>query len=189
MKSMLFILEDYSMKVYLEALSEQDFTTIIEWINQKDEDFIVQWAGLTYSYPLTIEQLKAHYSKGINTIESDVFIYRIKEAKQFVGTIQLCRFNKDLEEAVIGRFLIGETQNRGRGIGSKALKEIVKIGFEQFRLKAINLNVFDFNISAIRCYENIGFEKMNRKENVYQDKAGRTWNNIEMKLIKDNFVG
>lgn len=64
------------MEVYLEALSEQDFTTIIEWINQKDEDFIVQWAGLTYSYPLTIEQLKAHYSKGINTIESDVFIYR-----------------------------------------------------------------------------------------------------------------
>lgn len=177
------------MKVYLEALSEQDFTTIIEWINQKDEDFIVQWAGLTYTYPLTIEQLKAHYSKGINTIESDVFIYRIKEAEKFVGIIQLCRFNKELEEAVIGRFLIGEMQNRGRGIGSKALKEIVKIGFGQFRLKAINLNVFDFNVSAIRCYENIGFEKMNRMENVYQDKAGRTWNNIEMKLIKDNFVG
>lgn len=56
---MLFVLEVGSVKIYLETLSEQDFITIIEWVNQQDEDFIVQWAGLTYTYPLTIEQMKA----------------------------------------------------------------------------------------------------------------------------------
>lgn len=76
--------------------------------------------------------------------------------------------------------------NRGRGIGRIALREIVKIGFKVFGLKAINLNVFDFNESAIRCYESIGFVKMNQIENVYQDKAGRKWNNVVMRLIKDN---
>ncbi|WP_165593406.1 GNAT family N-acetyltransferase [Paenibacillus solani] len=86
---------------------------------------------------------------------------------------------------MIGRFLIGETQNQGRGIGRKALKEIVEIGFKQFGLKAINLNVFDINESAIRCYESIGFKKMNHMENVYQDKTGRQWNNIEMRLVKE----
>lgn len=50
------------MMIKLDLLSESDFPQIVEWINWYPKDFIVQWASTTYTYPLTIEQMKAHYS-------------------------------------------------------------------------------------------------------------------------------
>ncbi|CAM4363531.1 hypothetical protein PAAL109150_22650 [Paenibacillus alkaliterrae] len=58
-----------------------------------------------------------HYIKGINSLESDVFIYKIMKQDNFIGTVQLCRFNTESKEAFIGRFLIGEDLNRERGVG------------------------------------------------------------------------
>lgn len=65
------------MATRLEVLEEQDFLQIVEWVNQYGEDFLIQWAGLTYRYPLTLDQMKSHYITGINSFDSDVFIYRI----------------------------------------------------------------------------------------------------------------
>jgi len=178
-----------SMKVKLEMLNESDFPQIIRWVNQYPENFMIQWAGQTYKYPLTLEQMKEHYRHGINSIESDVFIYRIMNDKKFIGTIQLCRFNFEQKEAVVGRFLIGDEVNRGKGIGRAALDEIVRIGFNDFKLIKIRLNVFDINMQAINCYKSIGFRENQYLEKVYQDRTGEWWNNIEMKLMKEQWLG
>jgi len=172
------------MEIKLIALEESDFSRIIDWVNSHSEDFIVQWAGLTYQYPLTLEQMKTHYSRGINSYESDVFIFKIMLNDVFIGTVQLCRFNQELKEAVVGRFLI-EDANRGQGIGKKTLLELVRMGFRDFGLSRIKLNVFDFNKQAIACYESIGFSKTLYREKIYQDQSGLWWDNIEMTLTKE----
>lgn len=174
------------MRIRLEQLEEKDFPQIVEWINQHDGDFLVQWAGLTYHYPLTAEQMIRHYEKGINSLASDVFIYRImdNETNRFIGTIQLCRFNRERNDAVIGRFLIGSQMDRGKGNGKAALTEMVRIGFDEFGLRSIRLNVFDCNSRAIRCYESVGFIKGQIQDHVYTSADGRSWSNVEMTLEK-----
>jgi len=174
--------------IKLELLSETDFPQIVSWVNQYSRDFMVQWSGKTYEYPLTVDQMKAHYSRGINSIESDVFIYKIMDDGRFVGSVQLCRFNWETREAVVGRFLIGEETNRGRGIGKKALNELVRIGFHQFGLETIKLNVYEFNRQAIKCYESVGFRKSLYREKMYQDSNGVWWNNFEMTLRKEDWL-
>jgi len=180
--------EGGSMKIRLDTLHETDFAQIVKWVNQYPKDFIVQWAGLTYEYPLTIEQMKAHYAKGINSVESDVFLYKIMDEDRFVGSVQLCRFDWERKEAVVGRFLIGDEANRGQGIGKAALREVVKIGFQEFGLETLKLNVYLFNQPAIRCYESAGFRKNLIREKVYQDSNGNWWNNMEMVLGKKDWL-
>jgi hypothetical protein len=38
------------MEIGIELMNESDFDKIVRWINTNNEDFIVQWAGLTYIY-------------------------------------------------------------------------------------------------------------------------------------------
>ncbi|MDQ0194581.1 GNAT family N-acetyltransferase [Paenibacillus wynnii] len=175
------------MKIELKPLTEADFSLIVEWVNAHDEDFIYQWAGNTYSYPLTVKQIEDHYSKGINAIDAGVFIYKIIDTstQETIGSVQLCRMDLIKSEAVVGRFLIKSEQYRGIGIGTTVLKELVRIGFEEFSLKRIKLNVFHINTQAIRCYEKVGFIKGQIHQNVYQSLTGESWNGIEMTLEKE----
>jgi len=176
------------MEVGIELLNESDFDTIVKWINANDEDFIVQWAGLTYTYPLTLQQIKNHYHKGINSFEADVFIYKVieKTRNEMVGSLHLCRFDRIKKEAIIGRFIIGEERYRGQGLGTIALNNVIKAGFEEFALKKIKLNVFDINKAAVRCYEQVGFQKGDITKDVYKSSSSVMWNNYEMTLNKDD---
>ena len=39
------------------------------------------------------------------------------------------------------------------------MMEILKIAFDELQLHRVSLGVFDFNHSAIACYEKVGFVK------------------------------
>lgn len=172
------------MKITLEPLLEEDYPLVVEWINAHDKDFIFQWAGNVYSYPLTEKQMKEHYCNGINSMESGVFIYKIleKDTQDTIGTIQLGRIDMSKHEGYIGRFLMKNEDYRGKGIGTAVLNELVRIGFEQFNLKVLKLYVFHLNTQAIRCYKKVGFIQGEIQENVYQSLRGDYWNRIEMVL-------
>lgn len=175
------------MDINLDISNESDFDTIVSWINNHDKDFMVQWAGLTYTFPLSVEQMKSHYHRGINSLDSDVFIYKITEttSNKMIGSLQFCRFDSIKKEVVIGRFIIGDSNHRGSGIGTIALKKAIQIGFMQFDLQKIRLNVYDINNAAIRCYERAGFKKGKITENVYTSSQGVQWSNWEMILDKE----
>lgn len=177
------------MKIELELLQQSEFPLVVEWINTHDQDFIYQWAGSTYRYPLTVEQMKAQYSQGINSIEAGVFIYKIVDSidHEPMGTVQLGRIDFESGEAVVGRFVINSENRRGKGIGTEVLQELVRIGFEELSLSRIKLNVFDINARAIRCYEKVGFKQGTITENVYQSFKGEFWNAIEMTLDRDQW--
>jgi len=177
------------MKIVLKTLKKSEFPQIVEWINAHDEDFIVQWAGNTYQFPLTVEQMEKHYSRGINSLDSDVFIYKIilEDTEEVIGTVQLCKFDSNNKEAVMGRFLLKDERYRGQGIGKAVVHKLVSLGFEEFQLDRIRLNVYDINERAIRCYESVGFRRMGLSEKVYKSAKGDYWGNIEMVLNKNSW--
>lgn len=168
----------------LELLEEKDYSTIIDFNKGKDADFLYQWAGPGYDFPISEEQIADRIAKGVNGVDSDTYIFKIlsKSTNEMIGTIELFKINKEKKTAIIGRFLIKE-DSRGKGIGEIALKLLVNKGFEEFALNEIYLYVFDFNISAIKCYEKVGFVKSGFSENVRQ-VGEKTWGKFEMRIDK-----
>ncbi len=63
------------------------------------------------------------------------------------------------------------------------MEEVLIVAFEQLDLHSVSLGVFDFNTSAIVCYERVGFVK----ERLLRDarKIGdEYWNLWEMSILK-----
>lgn len=49
--------------------------------------------------------------------------------------------------------LVGDTKMRGRSIGKHMMKAVLQVAFEELKLHRVTLGVYDFNTSAISCYE------------------------------------
>lgn len=105
------------------------------------------------------------------------------DTNEIIGTIELRETDKDNRIGRVCRFLIGEEDFRGKGIGKRVLKEILKIGFLDLNFKNVTLRVFDFNSGAIKCYENSGLVKVGFSENARKASTGY-WNLYEMSISR-----
>ena len=174
--------------IRLEYITRDDFIKVLDWNKNTMPEFLLQWAGPMFEYPLTEEQLDTYFSRGVNEQDSDTFVYKIVETEnnQCVGMIELGEIDIRNKSGRVGRFLIGEQDFRGRGTGQLVLKTIIGIGFEKLGLHRISLGVFDFNQLAIRCYEKVGFVK----EGLLRDsrKVGNSyWSLYEMSILEEEW--
>ena len=95
----------------------------------------------------------------INEHQSDyTFSMITRDTEEFIGN---CGFN-ELEEnfGIIGIFLNPRFQNIG--LGTEAITELIRIGFEELNLDEIRLVVYSHNERAIRCYQRLGFREYRR---------------------------
>lgn len=171
--------------IKLDLLEKEDFKKIIEWNVDKSADYLLQWAGPMYNYPLTLVQLENYFFNEVKKKNSNIFVYRIQliHSGVIIGTIELRQIDEENKTGRVCRFLIGEENVRGKGIGAEVLKEILRIGFEDLKFEKITLGVFDFNQSAIKCYENVGFTKVKLIKNARESSNGY-WNLYEMAISK-----
>lgn len=175
--------------INLDLLEKKNFKKIIKWNVNKSADDLLQWAGPVYNYPLTLAQVEYYFLNEVKKDNSNIFVYQIRliNTDQIIGTVELREISKNNKVGKICRLLIGENYNRGKGIGTEVLKEVLRIGFEDMRFQKITLGVFDFNHSAIKCYENIGFTKEKFLENVRKSSTGY-WNLYEMEISKTKWL-
>jgi RimJ/RimL family protein N-acetyltransferase len=171
--------------VRLECLEKEDLTKIVEWNANKSSDYLLQWAGPLYSYPITHKKVEDYFYNYVEKGDSNIFVYKIRlcNTDDFIGTIELREIDKDNRIGRVCRFLIGEDRFRGKGIGAQVLQEILKIGFIDLKFENITLGVFDFNNGAIKCYENAGFVKEKFLKNIRESSTGY-WNSYEMSISK-----
>ena len=174
--------------IKLEIIEKEDLKKLIEWNLSKSADYLLQWAGTAYNYPLTIEQVENYFMNNVKNDNSNIFVYKILlvDTGEIIGTIELRETDKDNKIGKICRFLIGDESTRGKGIGTKALKEAIRIGFEDMKFEKIRLVVFDFNHNAIKCYENVGFTKEKFIESARKSSTG-SWNLYEMAIARDEW--
>jgi RimJ/RimL family protein N-acetyltransferase len=175
--------------INLEPLQKEDFKKIIKWNEGKSADFLLQWSGPFYKYPLTQEQFDSYYDNYISKEKGTLFVFKIiyKETNEMVGTIELDIKDRVNGIARVARFLIGEESLRGKGIGREALKEVIRFGFEELNLNKVTLGAFDFNKSAIRCYEIVGFKIEELKEK-YRKAENGWWNLYDMGIAREQWL-
>ncbi|TCN27064.1 GNAT family N-acetyltransferase [Mesobacillus foraminis] len=171
--------------IYLKKFEPSDFSQLIDWIDSPELN--LQWGGPAFDYPLTKPQLEA-YIKDANHPGSSRYIYKVvlKESGRSIGHISLANIDLHHRSARIGKVLIGDKTIRGRGIGQLMIKEVLKKAFEDLNLHRVSLGVFDFNDSAIACYEKAGF----RKEGLLRDcrKLGNEyWSMWEMSILESEY--
>lgn len=168
--------------IRLELFTSDDFNELISWITS--EEFLHQWAGPNFSFPLNKDQLET-YIKDANGPNSTKLIYKVvdEETKSTVGHISLGNIDFKNKSARIGRVLVGKSKGRGQGLGQQMLKEIVSIAFQQYNLHRVSLGVFDFNIPAIKCYEKVGFKKEGLLRD-YMRFGDKYWSMWEMSMLQ-----
>jgi RimJ/RimL family protein N-acetyltransferase len=82
--------------------------------------------------------------------------------------------------------VIGEKSAWNAGIGTDAVRTLVRWGFRELNLNRAFLRVFEDNAAAIRCYEKVGFRHEGRlRQDRYQD--GRYLDTLLMGVLRDEF--
>ncbi len=136
--------------ITLEPLRDEDSDTLFAWIN--DRELVEQSATFR---PVSRAEHDAWFRRVTDPARDDVLIYAIREDGRLVGTCQLL---VDGDEAEL-RIRIGAADARGRGLGTEAVRALLRVAFEERGLRRVWLQVFAHNARAIRVYEKTGFRR------------------------------
>jgi RimJ/RimL family protein N-acetyltransferase len=161
--------------ITLEKFTPLDFDLLKSWINSEEE--LIQFAGTIFEFPLTDEQL-SNYVRMIDRRPLRV-LYN-------ASVIGHCELNFQNSTPRLSRILIGEKIFRGKGLGREIVVAMVNEIFKNGEYNQIDLNVFDWNTSAISCYQKVGFT-INPKESKVVIVNGKNWTCLNMILYKINF--
>ncbi len=171
--------------IEFKYFEQADFKQLMNWIDSPS--LLYQWSGATFDFPLTEGQLEK-YIENANDNNSETLIYKVieQESGEVIGHISLGKIDLKNKSARIGKVLVGNQNVRGKGIGQQMIKKTLQIAFDQLQLHRVTLGVFDFNHSAIRCYEKVGFIK----EGLSRDSlryGNEYWNCWEMSILEDEW--
>ena len=170
--------------IELQRFDESDIPRLISWI--PDAQFLLQFAGPEYTFPLNSTQLMATLEKSKGDRPSHfMFKALLMPEKSVVGHIELMAVDYERKSTRLGRVLIGEARLRGKGYGTAMIAEAIIVAFTEINLEEITLAVFDFNRSAIASYKKVGFREYEFRPNARQI-GGELWNLIMMKLDRQN---
>ena len=106
------------MNIHIKkGIRQADIKKIVRWTNTRNSEFLRQYAGDKWSFPLSEMQVS----------EEQDSIYSILRDKEFIGMIQVIKQEQD--RVHIGRFLLNPNKT-GKGIGTEALKyeDVFRLG-------------------------------------------------------------
>lgn len=141
------------MKVSLRKIAEADTSNIVRWRNSDD---VRHWL---YSQEEVTPEMHLGWLRNVVWVgRCAQYIIEVEEnnEKYDIGTTFIKRETPDSEEGEFGIF-IGEKQAKGKHCALPATKEMLRIGFEELKLKTIFLTVFTTNIPAVKTYLHAGF--------------------------------
>jgi RimJ/RimL family protein N-acetyltransferase len=163
--------------IRLERFNKEDYANLISWIDS--EDILVQIAGRQMTFPVTNEQLD------ISQTDKNRIAFSIinLETGKSIGHCELYLMENSTK---IDRVLIGDRSMKGKGLCSQLMSLLLDYGFNVLNQPVIELNVFDWNTVAIRCYERAGLKK-NRDKTMEFEINGGTWIAFNMSIDKPTY--
>lgn len=135
------------MEIKLSPFTKSDFGRLINWVS--NEDLLITIAGLDFKFPLDDNQLSEYIEL------ADSWIFNIVLNHQIIGHGQIIQSGS--KRCKLDKLLIGDKTLRGQGIGEKLVRELNNFAFKNWGMNEVELNVYDWNIAGIKCYEKVGF--------------------------------
>ncbi len=163
--------------IRLEKFDSRFYSTLISWIDS--EEALMQFAGPGFTFPLTAEQIDQSLS------DAKRFAFAVlHEHNHQAGHAEI--YLKE-NSFVLSRILIGDESQRGKGMGLQIVNELLNFGFGNFDKQSAELNVFDWNEPAIKCYKKAGFT-VNEKMKFERKIKNKVWIAINMTLKRDKWA-
>ncbi|PIR48673.1 hypothetical protein COU80_03130 [Candidatus Peregrinibacteria bacterium CG10_big_fil_rev_8_21_14_0_10_55_24] len=159
------LIADAGMRVRTMEDTEQEYALLLKWLtNPTVEEWYENRAGQT------VDAIKAKYRPRV-VGESHIQAAIIEWHSAPVGYLQFYETREEKEynvkEPLLEQphvwamdILIGEPDHFGKGIGSTALKLMLRYLFEQRSAKTVIIDPDMRNTRAIRAYEKAGFRKL-----------------------------
>lgn len=165
--------------IRLTPFARKDFERLISWIDS--EELLVAIAGDVFSFPLTAKQLQP-YLEDENSIAFNIVG---EGGAQTIGHAEIVSSGE--KRCKIDKLIIGDAANRGKGAGQQVIHKLLEYAFTTLDVNQVELNVFDWNIAGIRCYEKCGF-KFNPENTSFFQCGEHKWKALNMSIDKNEWV-
>lgn len=121
------------------------------------------------------------------TRRNDIALYTIYELPGFrpIGNVDLHGIDRVNRSAELG-IMIGESDARGRGLGTEAVRLMCDIGFHILGLNSIHLVTFGWNFAGQKAYVKAGFREIGRRREA-RWFDGRYWDDVLYDLLRSEF--
>jgi RimJ/RimL family protein N-acetyltransferase len=163
--------------IRLEKFTSANYADLISWIDS--EESLMQFGGPLFKFPLTNEQLDTSLSDP----QRVAFCIVSNETNKSIGH---CEIYLSGESARIGRILIGDIAYRGKGLCPQIVNLLLDNVFFKFNKPVAELNVFDWNKGAIKCYEKVGFA-INPNKVLERKVKDQTWLALNMTIDRHSY--
>ncbi len=139
--------------IYLRAAEREDIPLFVAWFNdwRTSRTLAIRAPMSTPSEERWFDRMVEDQGKS-----GYLFVSCLLVDDRAVGNCGL--FDLDLPNGSAGLGItIGRPEDRGRGLGTDALRALLGFAFGQLRLERVWLDVYDTNPGARRVYEAVGF--------------------------------
>jgi len=167
----------------LRELRKEDLPKINEWRNDSE---LINHLGAPFRY-INLEVDYKWYDNYMQKRDTTIrcAIVEATGEDNILGLVSLTDINF-INQSAVFHIMIGDMENRGKGIGYFATTEILKHAFNNVNLNRIELGVLESNTRALRLYEKIGFKREGvKRQSIY--KNGKYVNMIMMAILKESF--
>jgi RimJ/RimL family protein N-acetyltransferase len=172
-----------SLPLQLRPFARGDFGRLIASV--ESPDFLVQWAGGYFTFPLDHAQLERYWLSATGDPPSNRIFTALDASGTPIGHIELARIDRRNRSASLARVLVF-AGCRGGGLGREMLNLCLRVGFDELGLHRLELLVFDFNLAAIACYEHAGMVKEGRLRDV-RLVGDSFWSVFHMSMLDDEW--
>jgi len=166
-------------RLYLSPINTDDAAIYTKWLN----DFTVSGGLGNFRMMISLDSEKKLLEQLTN--EGHNYAIVLDKDDLLIGNIGLMEIDNINRSATVGLF-IGESENRGKGYGTEALRLILDFGFKTLNLHNIMLIVHSDNQQAIACYKKVGFREFGRRREA-KYKNGNYIDIVHMEILDADF--
>lgn len=119
--------------------------------------------------------------------ERKAFLFAVETItdNKLIGGTGLFKFDWTSRSAEVG-ISIYNPEYWGKSYGVESLDLILKFAFQDLNLNRVELEVFDFNTRAYKCYLKVGFKEIGKKRKA-RFIDGQYHDSIVMDILKDEY--
>jgi len=170
--------KQHTNMIRLEKFNRDNYANLISWIDSAEA--LMQFGGPQFTFPLTAEKLDISLSDKSRIAFSIIS----NETNSSIGHAEIYLSESS---AKIGRILIGDAKQRGKGLGQQIVNSLLEHTFFKLDKATVELNVFDWNTSAIKCYEKVGFT-INPDKKLERKIKEEIWTAINMTIDREKWI-
>jgi RimJ/RimL family protein N-acetyltransferase len=170
------------LQIYLRPLESADLNErYLGWLNDPEVTKYLE----TGTFPTTMRDLEKFYASVTGSPSEVIFAVIDRGTDEHIGNVKLGPINWLHRRSMFG-IMIGDKRFWGKGVGEEVTRLMVEYAFYRLNLHRVGLVVFEEHESAIRCYQNVGFQLEGKlREQMYQEGAYK--NHLWMGLLRSEY--